>query len=54
MLIIEINFSYFMILQLAAPTLLILIMELSIVHWEMMEFLPMKILVVSHVTLVMS
>ena len=34
--------------------LLFLIMERSIVHWEMMEFLPMKTLVVSHVTLVMS
>ena len=31
-----------------------LTMEVSIVHWEMMELLPMKMLVVSHVTLVMS
>jgi len=29
-------------------------MEQSLVQWEMMEFLPMKTLVVSHVTLVMS
>jgi len=29
-------------------------MEQSLVHWEMMELLPMKTLVVSHVTLVMS
>jgi len=29
-------------------------MEQSIVQWEMMEFLPMKTLVVSHATLVMS
>ena len=33
---------------------MILVMEQSIVHWEMMKFLPMKTLVVSHVTLVMS
>ena len=33
---------------------LFLLMEQSIVHWEMMEFLPMKTLVVSHVTLVMT
>ena len=32
----------------------VLTMEQSIVHLEMMEFLPMKTLVVSHVTLVMS
>ena len=25
-----------------------------LVHWEMMEFIPMKTLVISHVTLVMS
>ena len=29
-------------------------MEQSVVHWEMMDFIPMKTLVVSHVTLVMS
>ena len=29
-------------------------MAVLIAHWEMMEFLPMKTLVVSHVTLVMS
>ena len=34
--------------------LLFLAMELTIVLWEMMEFLPMETLVVSHVTLVMS
>ena len=34
--------------------LLFLAMELVIVHWEMMESLPMETLVVSHVTLVIS
>ena len=29
-------------------------MEQSVVHWEMMEFLPMKTLVVSHVMMAMS
>jgi len=29
-------------------------MEQSLVHWEMMEFLPMKTLVISNVTLAMS
>ena len=29
-------------------------MVVLIVHWEMMEFLPMKTHVVSHVTLAMS
>ena len=29
-------------------------MEQSLVHWEMMELLPMETLVVLHVTLVMS
>ena len=30
------------------------IMERSVVHWEMMEFLPLMTLVVSHVILVMA
>ena len=48
------NFRLNFLLKSPAPHLTILIMELLLVHWEMMEFLPMKTLVVSHVTLVMS
>ena len=41
--------------QLCVQHSIVPIMEQSIVHhWEMMEFLPMKTLVISHVTLVMS
>jgi len=44
----------FIVKQFPIHLLLILIMEWSLVHWKMMEFLPMKTLVVSHVILVMS
>ena len=54
MLVFIFKSNYSSVCQLPVHHLLILIMECSIVHWEMMEFLPMKTLAVSRVTLVMN
>ena len=48
--------SYYLsaLFQFHVHFLLLLAMEQSIVHWEMIEILHIKTLVISHVTLVMS